>query len=341
MWSVTGHDKAVYLLRQSLNKGAVAHAYLFVGPPHVGKMTLALGLAQALNCQGAEPPCGDCPSCQRIALGGFADVQVIDLSAGQSPDGRPRTEIGIDQIRDMQHLASLPPYEGRHKVFIISGAENLSGEAANCLLKTLEEPVGRVAFILLATSERLLPATVVSRCQRLELRPLGAAEVEKALTARWGVETKKARLLARLCRGCLGWAVQAASDEGLLARRRETMERLIEIGDADYEAGFAYAAELAGQFSRQRGSIQEVLDLWLGWWSDILLVRVGCPDLITNLDFQAQLAHRAGSYGLAEIRAFIDSTERAKEQLRQNANVSLVLELLMLSLPRAERSVST
>ncbi|TET38214.1 MAG: AAA family ATPase, partial [Dehalococcoidia bacterium] len=166
MWQVIGHEKAVALLERSMKGGKLSHAYLFVGPPHVGKMTLAMNLAQALNCRGEERPCGECPQCRRIARGVHADVQVIGLEG--------RMEIGIDQIREMQHAASLKPFEGRNRVFIIDGADHLSHEAANCLLKTLEEPPPNDQLILLAANERLLLPTVLSRCQKLELGPLPA-----------------------------------------------------------------------------------------------------------------------------------------------------------------------
>ncbi len=154
MWQIVGQSRALSLLQRSLEQGSMAHAYLLVGSPHVGKMTLALNLAQALNCQGAEPPCGQCDACQKIALGKHADVQVIGLNtAGNSTEAGPTTEIGIDQIREMQHSSSLPPFEGRYKVFIIDRAELMSTEAANCLLKTLEEPASGVIFILLTTND--------------------------------------------------------------------------------------------------------------------------------------------------------------------------------------------
>jgi len=195
MWQVIGQTRVVSLLQHSLEKGSLAHAYLFTGPPHVGKMTLALNLAQAVNCESAEPPCGECDSCQKIALAKHADIQIIGLNYnGNSTKAKPRTEISIEQIRQLQHSVSLPPFEGRYKVFIIDGAELLSIEAANCLLKTLEEPVGKAIFILLTTNERLLPATVISRCQRLELLPLATAEVETALNQR-GIEPQQAKLL--------------------------------------------------------------------------------------------------------------------------------------------------
>jgi len=334
MWQVVGQNRAVSLLQRSLERGALAHAYLFVGPRHVGKMTLALNLAQALNCEAAEPPCAVCASCQKIALAKHADVQIIGLvNDANSAEAKPRVEIGIDQIRQMEHSSSLPPFEGKYKVFIIDGAELLSIEAANCLLKTLEEPVGRVIFILLTTNERLLPATVISRCQRLELPPLAAAEIEAALNSRGGVEPEKARFLARLSHGCLGWALSATGDSGVLQQRAERMDRLLGVIDADCEERFAYAAQLAAQFGQNRRLVQEILDLWLDYWRDLLLIKIGCDEAITNTDMLATLVEQARGYDLVQIRSFIDSIQAAGEQLRQNANPRLVLEVLMLSIP--------
>jgi DNA polymerase-3 subunit delta' len=338
VWQVIGQTRVVTLLQRSLEEESLAHAYLLVGPTHVGKMTLALNLAQALNCQGTERPCGECASCQKIASANHADVQVIGLTQNvDSAEAKLRTEIGIDQIRQMQHSASLPPFEGKYKIFIIEGAEFLSTEAANCLLKTLEEPTGKVVFILLTTNDGLLPATVVSRCQRLELSPLAATEVETALNSRWGIEPQKAKLLARLSHGCLGWALSAALDDGLLQQRAEKMDRLLDIINADYEERFAYANQLAAQFTQNRGLVQEVLDLWLDWWRDLLLVKIGCSDIITNVDRLDKLVEIAEDYRLAQIKAFINSIQAAGEQLRQNANPRLVLEVLMLDMPGKER----
>jgi len=338
MWQVIGQTRAVSLLQRSLESGSLAHAYLLVGPAHVGKMTLALNLAQALNCEAVESPCGQCVSCQKIASAKHADVQIIGLSHdGNSAEAKPRAEISIDQIRQIQHSASLPPFEGRRKVFIIDGAELLSTEAANCLLKTLEEPEEGVIFILLTTNERLLPSTVISRCQRLELAPLAVAEIEAALKSSWDIEPEKAKLLAKLSHGCLGWAVSAALDDDLLQQRAECLDGVLDIINADWEERFAYATQLATQFGQNRGSVQERLNLWLNWWRDLLLVRVGCNADITNVDRLAMLTDMASRYRLAQIKTFINSILAAGEQLTQNANPRLVLEVLMLSIPEAEK----
>lgn len=337
MWQVIGQTRAVSLLQRSLEMDSLAHAYLFGGPAHVGKMTLALNLAQALNCEAAEPPCGQCLSCQKIASAKHADVQIIGLGQnGGSAEARPRVEISIDQIRQLQHSANLPPFEGRCRIFIIDGAELMSIEAANCLLKTLEEPVSKVVFILLTVNERLLPATVVSRCQRVELLPLAITEVEAALVQNWGVELQKAKLLATLSRGCLGWAVSVVFDDGLLRQRNERLDKLLDVVAGDYEERFAYAARLATQFSQNRGEVQAILDLWLEWWRDLLMVKVDRSDTVTNIDRLTTLFEMAKDYDLAQVRAFINNIRAAGDQLKQNANPRLVLEVLMVSLPEVE-----
>ncbi|MFC2043754.1 ATP-binding protein [Chloroflexota bacterium] len=330
MWQIIGQTRAVSLLECSLKGGSLAHAYLFAGPAHAGKMTLALNLAQAVNCDNTESPCGQCVSCQKVVSGHHPDVYIVGLSCQKE---KPHVEIGIDQIRELQHSASLPPFEGKYKVFILDGAELLSIEAANSLLKTLEEPVGSVIFILLTTNEHLLPATVVSRCQRVEVFPLAIAEVETALSQKWGVELSRAKLLARLSRGLLGWAVSAILDDSLLRQRDEWLTELVDIVGGDYEERFACAAKLATEFSQNRGTVQDGLNLWLDWWRDLLLAKLGCSDLITNVDQLDTLSQITGSYSLAQIRVLINSIQAVKWQLKQNANPRLVLETLMLDIP--------
>ncbi|UCH43036.1 MAG: AAA family ATPase [Dehalococcoidales bacterium] len=334
MWQMIGQDRAVSLLQRSLEMGALAHAYLFVGPAHVGKMTLAIKLAKALNCTAAEPPCGECLSCQKIASNKHADVQVIDLDhRGDLTEAESRVKIGVGQIEQVQHSASLPPFEGRYKVFIIDRADLLSIGAANRLLKTLEEPEDNTVFVLLTTSEQLLPLTVISRCQRVELYPVAINELEEILKSNWVSDPAKARLLTRLSRGCPGWALAAIHDERLLGQRDEYLDEIMSIAHADYDERFTYAGRLAAQFQQNRELVQERLGLWLGWWRDLLLVKAGSADDITNIDRLDTLVEMAGGYSLTQTRDFINSIRAAYQQLGQNANAQLVLEVLMLDLP--------
>jgi len=331
VWQVIGQSRAVSLLQRSLETNSLAHAYLVIGPAHVGKMTLALNLAQALNCETSEVPCGECASCRKIASLRHADVQITVLNDGTSEENR--TRIGVGQIDEILHSASLPPFEGKYKVFIIDGAEFLSIGAANRLLKTLEEPEAKVVFILLTIDERLLLPTVVSRCQRIELSLVPANEIEAALEKNWAVEPEKARLLARLSHGCLGWAISAALDDSLTQQRSEWLDRLLDISGGDGEERFAYASQLATRFGQNRESVYQRLELWLEWWRDLLLVKMGLIDNITNIDRADKLTEMAKNYNLTQIRAFIQSIRAAGGQLRQNASPRLALEVLMLDVP--------
>ncbi len=341
MWNVIGQPRAVELLWRGVANDRLSHAYLLLGPAGVGKMTLALDMARVLNCSGDEVPCGTCPPCQRIAEAKHADVQVIELQTdgrdnddNAARDGESvKTRISVEQVDEVQHSASLPPFEGHCRVYILNGVEMLSISAANRLLKTLEEPQDNVVFILLAIDESALPATVVSRCQRIELRLLGVGEIEASLIERWGVPTDKAKLLSRLAGGCVGWAVSAAADDGVFRRRDEWLDGLLELVEASNERRFGYVAKMAGGFSRNRVSVQQQLLTWTGWWRDLMLVKLDCTEAVTNVDRRQSLVEMADGYGLAEMRASIESLRLAGKRLSLNVNPQLVLEALMLSIP--------
>ena len=233
MWQVIGQERALSLMQRSLEKKTLAHAYLFSGPHHIGKMTLAINLAQALNCQADEKPCGECAACLKILQGKHADVQVIDIdSAAEDDETKRRTEIGIKQIRQLQHSASLPPFEGRYKVFIIDEAELLSIEAANCLLKTLEEPEEKIVFILLTANAELILPTVLSRCQEIRLKTMPVEAIAGVLKDSYSIEPQQADLLSWLCHGCIGWAVSAALDDKTIRQYFEKREGVLEITES-------------------------------------------------------------------------------------------------------------
>jgi len=326
MWQVIGQDKVLSLLDYSLKNNAIAHAYLIVGPRHVGKGTLASNLAQALNCDGPELPCGQCRSCQRILEGKHADITPIGLDS--------KTEIGIDDIRGLQRIANLPPYEGKYKVFIIDDAEYLSTEAANSLLKILEEPPQSVVWLLLVAEEEHLLPTIISRCQRLELKPVPSEQVQEALVNSYGIETNRAKLLAQLCRGRLGWALSALANDDILEQRSQRIDRLVSLLTASLDQRFAYAQELASQFSQNRRTGAEIIKIWLDWWRDLMLIKGGCREAIINIDYKAILEEQARGLSLSEIKAFLTSLCLLQDEISKNVNPRLVFEWLMLNLPR-------
>jgi DNA polymerase III subunit delta' len=335
MFEIIGQKKAIELLRHGLARGNTVHAYLFTGPEHIGKMTLALELAMALNCEAKNPPCHECSACKKIAAGSHTDVQVIRLTAGAEEETEA-TRISIDQIKDIQHSASLPPFEGKHRVYIIEGAEQLSIEAANRLLKTLEEPPDKVTFILITINEKLLLPTVISRCQRIEFQPVPLDEEASALMKKLGIDAEKAKLLAALSRGCPGWAITAAGDETVLEKRKETINRIVSITKQETDERFSYVNQLAAGFSQNRRAVYDILELWRDYWRDVMLAKLDCPQLIINIDRKEEIIQIGGYFSLEQIKNIIGHIAAAETQLKQNVNPRLALEVLMLDIPRGE-----
>jgi DNA polymerase III subunit delta' len=328
MWDVVGHRQAITLLENSLRQGTLAHAYLFTGPRHIGKRTLAINLAQAVNCESDTKPCGQCTPCRRIAAGKHADIHVIDLLSSDKKD------IGIDQVRDIQAAAYLPPYEGKRRVFIVEKTELLSLEAANCILKTLEEPLPHVLLILLCSREKILLPTILSRCQRLELRPLPTALVRDTLIQKHGTDRDRAELLARLSGGCPGWAIQALTDATLMDDREERLAALAEVVISGVPERLKYAAALASRFGKERAKVMEILSSWLYWWRDVLMAKSGNDHLLINIDRRETVCHHASTMNIRQIVDFITYLQLTSRYLDQNANPRLALELLMLRIPR-------
>ncbi len=172
--AVVGQDPVTRTLRNALASGRVAHAYLFTGPRGVGKTTTARLLAKALACTartGTEA-CGACPSCLDFASGAPLDVMEIDAASNTS----------VDDIRTLRENVKYSPARGRFKVYIVDEVHMLSGAAFNAFLKTLEEPPAHVVFILATTDPKKIPATVLSRCQRFDFRPIPPELLTASLT---------------------------------------------------------------------------------------------------------------------------------------------------------------
>ncbi len=339
MWNIYGQDHLLRQLEPALKQGRLAHAYLLAGPPHVGKMALALALAQGVNClAGPGAPCGACTQCRRIALGQHADVRVFSVAQGAPTSrgrdaGAARTLISIDDVREVQRQTSLKPYEGACIVIIFDGAEAMSLDAANALLKTLEEPPPQVLLLLLTSNEEALLSTIRSRCRALTLLPASKAQVVARLMGEHKAGPQQAERLARLSRGCLGWALTALADPARLEQQEADMEQVRETCQAGLEERFSYAAELAGRFPRDRESVRESLYLWLRWWRDLLLVKEGADAYVQDPQQLTALRLQAAQLTTGQVVEAIKALLQTLEALDRNARPSLALEVLMLRLP--------
>jgi len=327
-WELLGHEWAVSLLREHIISGHLRHAYLITGPQGVGRRTLALHLAQALNCQQAHALgefCGKCLSCQQTLRMQHPDLSVIESES-------PTRSIKVEQIRDLQHRLSLAPYSGRYRVALLLRMEEATISAQNALLKTLEEPASQVVLVLTAESaERLLP-TVVSRCEVLRLRPLPIDSVREGLIQRQGASAEQANLLAHISGGRAGYAMRLYEDPAYLEQRQNALADLFRLFGCDRVDRFIYAYNLSRD--KNPDAVRETLAAWISLWRDVLICSSGAAAPLANLD-QAQeiqsLAHRHGLQGAHQV---VTALERTLEMLAQNVNARLALEVLMLDLPQ-------
>jgi DNA polymerase-3 subunit delta' len=319
MWPVIGHDWAVELLERRIRAGTTSHAYLIVGPAQAGKTTLAKSFAQALLCQGTDGPCSACRACRLIKADRHPDVSLV------APKG---ARIKIEAVRELQQTLSLSPVEGDYRLCIIRQMDVATPSAANCLLKTLEEPPQRAILVLTASGiESLLP-TIVSRCQVLSLRLVEMERIVAALQER-GIGRERARLLASLAQGRVGWAIEASQDEGVLARREEVLEKVLGLEDASYQARFTWADQL----SKNVDQVPHVLHVLSSWWHDVLVLASGSGVQVANLDRRLVLEEWAARYGVDGAQRVLHSIRDTRWRLEHNANRRLALEVLMLDLP--------
>lgn len=336
MIRLQGHDAAVQVFQSALRDGRMHHAHLITGPAHVGKLTLATQIAQGLNClTPGDEPCGTCEACTRIAAGAHADVRVIRIDP-EATEG-PKTAIGINAVRELIASAHLRPYEGRTRVFVFDGADTMTNDAANALLKVLEEPPPDVRLLLLAPSVDSVLPTLTSRCQNIELHPLPIAQVAQVLAADHGMGPEQAEVVARLSRGCLGWAIEAAHDPALLAGVHQSIERIAEVVEEDLQDRFGYADQLARRFQRDRATGREELFQWMRWLRDILLVQQGQIDSITNVSWRETIQRHAAGLTPADTVRWIHLVTESIEVLDRNANPRLALEVMLLEAPTVRR----
>jgi len=329
-WNTLGHSFAVELLARDRAQLRLRHAYLFTGPNGVGKRTLVHDFACALLCEAPEPPCGVCRACHLARKEIHPDLFTI---APSESGKRVRTaKIRIDPIRQLIYDLSLRPIESQRRVARLVRFDTANVEAANALLKTLEEPPNNV--ILLLTAERaddLLP-TIVSRCEVIALRPMPLEVVRDALIARWLVPAERADLLAHLSGGRLGWAVRMHQDEGALEARAQRLDDLARLVSASRVERFAYAERLAREGSLEK--IQDTLDLWLSFWRDVMLIAARATAPLANPDRVSELRRLAEAISTAQAQAVIVALRRSGELLERNVNTRLALEVLLLDWPR-------
>jgi DNA polymerase-3 subunit delta' len=328
-WKVHGHDWAVELLSAHASGENLRHAYLFIGPKGVGRRTLALRFAQALNCASPPAPgqfCDECRHCRQ-----FLAMQHPDLSLLVPEEGHK--DILIDQIRELQHSLALAPFSGAYRIALLLDFQRATTQAMNALLKTLEEPQDKVVLLLTADAlESLLP-TIVSRCEVIRLRPAPIASTGMYLQSENGLSSDEAKFLAHLSGGRVGAALRFIEEPEALTHRRDALETFFELLPAPRYERFKYAHALTKHYETARKNVGEVLPIWLSFWRDVF-VKVSRADMpLVNLDLEAQVNFLAANLDLQAARSLVTAHEKAMQYLDSYASPRLLAETLMLQWP--------
>jgi DNA polymerase-3 subunit delta' len=328
-----GQNRAVRLLRQAVASGKVAHAYLFVGPDGVGKRTVALELAKAMNCQHPLPDggaCDTCISCRKIAADPVIHPDVMMVS----PEGR---FIKTDQMKAMQEEMYARPNEGKARVAIVDSADRLNAEAGNRVLKLLEEPPGFAELILLTSNLSGVLPTIISRCQVVNFPPLSTDDVTKALRDQLGLDGAQARLFASLSGGSIGHAAAMAKDPEVTRRRDQSYDLLRQLPSLDDLALISQAEAL----EKEKENLDEMLELLTAWLRDaLILAQTGSDQLVINADRLQHVRHLANAYGSSGLLSMVSAVVDVRGQLQRNANARLALDVLLLRLGEDARTAT-
>lgn len=337
---VLGQTLAVRRLQRAV-AGKVPHALLFAGPAGTGKCTAALALAKALLCQAPPAPgdfCNRCGPCQKVVAGVHPDVlsvapagkhilirQLVDRPTEPEPPATP-----------VRTFVARRPSEGPRQVVIINGAESMTADAANTLLKTLEEPPSYTVFVLITRNVSAVLPTILSRCQTVQFPLLPQPLVASALQMRLGLQEAGARLFAALSGGSLGRALQLAADTDVLQRRDEARQLLAGLPQLDDHK----ALSLAEEWEKRRDEVPELLEHLALWLRDAAVwAETSNPDLLLGVDAIDFVSEQAQRYPLSVLRALLSDLESARTAMDRNANLRLVLDVLMLHLAAHARAV--
>ncbi len=341
IWPLIGNSHISEYLKKSIISGHVAGTYIFSGLNDLGKATTAKYFAKILLCQSGErdksgEPCGVCPSCRIFdrakdnasdLAGLHGDFHLIKRAEGKK-------NITIEQVREFINKLSLGSFLNSYKVGIIKNAENLSIEAANALLKTLEEPKKKVVIILTVSSAELLPPTIISRSMVLRFRPVSFGEIHDYLVENFNITRSSAKHLAHASLGRPALAAKLCEDKEYHAKYVETASSFLLASLKDLNERILIVESLVDKVKSDDLAVgtKGILDIWTGVVRDLMLLNNGVGELTQNDFMQKELARTGSKYSAAKLVRLYEALAKAKAYVNANVSPRLVLENVMMQL---------
>ena len=320
---VIGYKDIKSMLKKAVIKDKVSHSYIFCGEAGSGKTVMASMFAAALMCEEhTGDACMECASCKKVQSRNHPDIIVVQH---EKPDS-----IGVDDIRKgIVEDIYIKPFESRYKIYIIPEAQNMTVQAQNALLKTLEEPPQYAVIILLAESTDGLLPTIVSRCTVIRFKPLSDDIVRDYLEKELMIPEYSASVYAALAMGKIGTAKKLALSDDFSGKMNESIRYLKRSKDIDP----IERIEFNKRFSANKKEIFEYLDFFTIWFRDVLLFKATKEkDDIIIKDELSAIKNRASLSSYEGLQMILDAIDNAKVRLRANVNPELVMELLLLTI---------
>ena len=341
---LVGQDHIVRILKNQIESGNVGHAYLFCGTRGTGKTTTARLLAKALNCTSeGSRPCGECEHCKAIAAGSFIDVIEMDAASNNS----------VDDIRTLREEVNFPPVVGEKKVYIIDEVHMLSTQAFNAFLKTLEEPPKDTVFILCTTDPNKLPATVQSRCIRLDFRRVPESIIRKRfreICDAVGIQADEdaLALLASNADGsvrdglslrelCIGSSNRLTRDDVLLLLGIAGTDVYLKITDQVIHKNAAAALTTFSEVLSEGKEAMQFLRDWTEHFRDLMIIKcTDKPENILNLSIEniEKLRGQAFSISMEDLTRCIKKISQSVNDARWAAKPRILAELAIIELCR-------
>jgi DNA polymerase-3 subunit delta' len=356
-WPLAGNKHIVDFLSKSVKSNNLAHSYVFCGPDNLGKTTTAAFFAQILLCENRirelsskasefsfkrVTPCGQCSSCRKFLLGSTEAKEKgeVDLSGAHSDfylikKEKDKKNISIEQIREFIRKLGMSSFMNSYKVGIVKHANSLTIEAANALLKTLEEPKGKVVIILITSDIEAIPTTIVSRSQVLKFSPVSASEIYDYLVKDYGAARSMAKSFSLLCSGRPALAVKFLQDKEFYESYIERAKVFLSFFSQDINRRF----DAIEKITKTQESAQEtvklagsIIEIWLGLARDLLFIEFGRKDLIQHKVTEEEILDAKQKLKLGDLLNIINVLRQAREHLSANVNPKLILEQVAISI---------
>lgn len=338
---IKGQDRQIEILKLVWEENRLPCAYLFTGPAGIGKSMVTKEFAKLINCLDNKigDSCDNCASCVKIDNGNHPDVHW--LSAGNFKGDLSETttdSIKIEDIRRLQNDISLKPYEARIKTFIINDAHNLTLEAANAFLKILEEPPKNSLIILITSHPQLLPATILSRCQKLKFSPLEKDLLEELLNKEYRLDNVLSHYLAYFCEGRLGVALNL-KDKDLLLNKNRIIDYFTRPPRSRGGFNDPRINNLDVEFNKNK--IKEILGILISWFRDIYFIKIGMPYMqLINIDRENDLVNSMDLYSFSELDSIFGFIARSALYLENNINPKLLLNNLRVTIAANQKNIA-